>query len=113
MSPRILLAAAILAAVACASAQVATGPLTKREFLRAVAPIALEALTRLENRRGSPFDDSELDVAMKSDAFQREYRSALSEFCARPANARVLACSRGAGEQASAPTGPAVDGGKR
>ena len=67
-------------------------PLTKREVIERVSPVAAEALHRLETRRGVSYKDDELNSAMQNPEYKREHAAVHQEFCAKKENATNLAC---------------------
>ena len=67
-------------------------PLTKRELIEKVSPVALESLRRLEVRRGISFKNDELISVMQGAEYKREHAAVHHEFCAKKENATNLAC---------------------
>lgn len=67
--------------------------ITVRQHIAAISPIADEALRRMEFRRGSAFQPSELMNATRSDEFEATAAQVKQEFCAEQRNMNVLACS--------------------
>ncbi|MBK3780321.1 hypothetical protein G3A43_08625 [Paraburkholderia aspalathi] len=66
--------------------------LTTRGALKAVSPIAADALAKVEARRHIHFSDAEIEAELHSAEYRKAYESALHEFCGKPENAQVLAC---------------------
>lgn len=71
----------------------ADAPLTRREVIEKVSPVAAEALRRLEVRRGVSYKDDELNSVMENSEFKREHVAVHHEFCDRKENATNLACA--------------------
>lgn len=67
--------------------------LSVRQHIAAITPIADEALRRMEFRRGSSFQPSELMDATRSAVFEATASQVTREFCAERHNMNVLACT--------------------
>lgn len=81
--PLPLVAALLFATAGVAIANRAQTP--KRDAISAISPIAGQALRELEAERGAPFAETELDAALRSEAYASKYRLSLANFCAEPA----------------------------
>ncbi|WP_143450036.1 hypothetical protein [Janthinobacterium sp. BJB304] len=71
----------------------AEAPLTNREVIEKVSPVAAEALRRLEVRRGVSYKDDQLNSVMQNSEFKREHVAVHHEFCDKKENATNLSCT--------------------
>lgn len=67
-------------------------PLTYREALAHISPIAFDVVKTTEADRGTAFSDAELKEFLKSEAFTVKLTEATDRFCAAPENGRNMAC---------------------
>jgi hypothetical protein len=97
----ILAGLALLAAGATASAAQPT-PLSLRDALQGVSPIAYETVLHLEASHHTRYTDEQLNSLFTSPEFAAEYEHTHVEFCAKSENQNVLACQPGQGANAAA-----------
>ncbi len=69
-------------------------PLTPRQNLERFSPIYYEVLLRLEAKRGKKYEDRELEGVLFDKDFESYLPKVKAEFCAKPANANILACMK-------------------
>ncbi|MBR8186480.1 hypothetical protein KDW54_29225 [Burkholderia ambifaria] len=65
---------------------------TVRNNLKAIAPLAYQALQAIEAQRGARYRDSEIPAVARTPEFQAELNQAVQRFCENPQNANSLAC---------------------
>jgi len=99
----ILAALVLLAAGTAAASAAQPAPLTIREAVQSVSPVAYEAVQHLEAAHHTHYTDAQLNNLFTTPEFAAEYQRTHDAFCAKPENQKVLGCQPGQAVNAAAP----------